>query len=284
MSRKFIDPMPAGGAPIYTQELNAALTREIYLGFQSMMNALTDIIAGIIVSGGAVSNNGDGTYNIGSGVAFFQSDVAADDGGDFMEFDAATNLTLPFYINQSTPITEQIEFADAATKDYIVNKRAEVSQSASGATIIINSFPAGDHIYLETFVVNTFALQSVVDSLNSLTTQLSSHEALTATAHFDHRSPRFIATIDSDGTILKQYNRNNNGVVFNNSSTGQYDITVDGIALDTVWPNNAVIVTSHLQVSTTNGTFSNYNSSSIYLNSEGGTLLNAKFNIVIYDL
>ena len=271
--RKFFDPMPAGGAPIYTQELNDALSKQMYLTIESLMNALTDVISGIIVSGGSITDAGGGTYNIGAGIAFFVSGT----GGEFREFPAATGLTLPFYINQVADVVEQIEFADAATKDFIVVKNAIVEQTASGSTIAISD-PEADHLYVETFIINSFELTTVKDSINSVASDLASHEAETSAAHNDSGKPAFIAHVNSAGILVAQYKKSGEPTwTVTRLGLGNYSILRNGLALGS---NAATLLTTNNDWTTAN---MNLSAIRIY-NTDTNAAEDSGFKIAVYLL
>ena len=125
--KKFFSPIPDGGFPIYSQEINSVLQDEVWSPLEAQMTALCDPLAGLIVSGGVINDLG-ATFDIGAGICFLD--------GQYLEFDAQTGLTSPAYIKVDTPVTTNTAYADAVSRGYTVLNKALVVLSPSLAACL----------------------------------------------------------------------------------------------------------------------------------------------------
>ncbi len=216
--RKFFNPLPAGGAPLFNVEANGVLQTEFWDIIQDSMLALTSPIAGMIVSGGLINDLG-ATFDIAAGICFVD--------GEFCRFEAETGLTSPAYISKQTPVVEQIEFADTVDKDFISDTIALVTQANPGGQRIILTNPENDFMFLKSYIVKKDELNAVTDARSD---EVNSR-------------PRLVATVTAAGALTVSYSSGGSWVV-NKTLTGVYVFTLNGSPVTninvTVTPQNAI--------------------------------------------
>ncbi len=121
--RKLNNPMPSGGAPFTNEDLNDVFQGEIWAAMQAMLSQYDSDAEGVIVSGCVVTPNAS-NFDMTAGIVYLN--------GEFMRVDAVTNQTFTKYIKASTPTNVTRTFNDAASKTFILEKKAEVSGTADG--------------------------------------------------------------------------------------------------------------------------------------------------------
>jgi len=145
--KKIIDPLPAGGAPIFaTETVSEILTKEVWDAMESLFELLhgslylrgtTSGVGGIILSGCEVTPQGGNLYDVSAGILFHPTVGIA-------RYAGATGIstTLSIYLNPDTPVVEQKTFADAGVKDYSTTISTAVSTSVGltgGVRIVVDS-------------------------------------------------------------------------------------------------------------------------------------------------
>lgn len=255
--KKFIDPIPASGFPVFSDTgITTVLQNEIWDVLSALSRGILSPFATYIVDGGVVSDNGDGTFNIASGIVFLND--------DYFRFDAAVNQPFPSYILADTEVTVQETYADAVSRDYTVEKKAVLSAVSSGFYVPITD-PINSNIYLKTFLAKQ-------GDLNVVTT---------ARANEAKSRPLLVANVDSAGVISVIYAASGTWTA-SNFATGIYEIKQDaGIPVET-----AVIITP-TEVGTANGVAMSYKPTLGRVKSydiNTGNAVNKGFSIVIYPL
>jgi len=139
--KKFVSTVPAGGAPIFAQELvSDILTTEVWEAMEALLSKIdfTELGADVnglfatnnnfVLSGGEVTDAGGGNRNVASGIAYFGTA-----GGIIARFPAVSNFTPgtlgSLYINLDSPTTEQKTYFDGADKDYSQTYTATISST-----------------------------------------------------------------------------------------------------------------------------------------------------------
>ena len=135
--KKYVNPIPAGGAPLHNNRLNTELNAELWESIQSLLSGFTAQGAGengLVVSGCVVTANA-ANFDITAGIVFLD--------GEFMRLPAYTNQTFTKYIAAKAVSYESKVFADGGTKNLIEVKEAELVGAAPGVGqyITISSVP-----------------------------------------------------------------------------------------------------------------------------------------------
>lgn len=145
--KKYIDPIPDGGAPLHNNRLNTELQKEFWDAIEATLSTFSLNPTGnfgIIISGCAITPNG-GNFDIAAGIVFLN--------GEFMRLPAATNQTFTKYIAPKAASNITKIFGDGASKNLIVVKDAELVGAAPGAGqyITISSLTSANPRYLKAF-------------------------------------------------------------------------------------------------------------------------------------
>lgn len=122
--KKYVNPIPNGGAPLHNNRITSELQTEIWEAMQSLLARYSSDTQGVIVSGCVISDNA-GNFDITAGIVFLN--------GEFMRLAAATNQTFTKYIAPKAVTYEQKTFADSVAKNLIEVKEAELVGSAPGS-------------------------------------------------------------------------------------------------------------------------------------------------------
>jgi hypothetical protein len=257
--RKFVDPLAAGGAPVFNTELNGVLNRESWFALEQVIGELIRPNENVIVNGGLITDNGNGTMNITSGMAYFGGAVR-----EFMEFDAGNNIVHPAYLVPSTPVIEQIEFADTVDRDYIKDQRAEFQAGFASISVKMD-VPVDNSNYIS----NVLALQSDVTALfNNWVAEAPSR-------------PDLVANVDEAGNISISFALSGTWAV-SKPSTGNYVITQNGGV-----PANTAVLITPTEVTGTIGIAAKYKPSLGIVqttNINTGSEIDSGFTIVIYPV
>ena len=133
--KKYVNPVPSGGAPLHNNRLTTELNEEIWNAMEALLSKYDADTEGVIVSGCVLSDNA-GNFDMTAGIVYLN--------GEFMRIAAATNQTFPSYIIPSTVTYIQKTFADATPKNLIEVSGAELDGSTpvSGQYITISSLTA----------------------------------------------------------------------------------------------------------------------------------------------
>lgn len=115
--------MPSGGAPFTNEDLNDVFQGEIWAAMQAMLSQYDSDAEGVIVSGCVVTPNAS-NFDMTAGIVYLN--------GEFMRVDAVTNQTFTKYIKAAAATNVTRTFNDAASKTFIIEKKAEVSGTADG--------------------------------------------------------------------------------------------------------------------------------------------------------
>lgn len=151
--------MPSGGAPFTNEDLNDVFQDEIWAAMQAMLSQYDSDAEGVIVSGCVVTPNAS-NFDMTAGIVYLN--------GEFMRVDAVTNQTFTKYIKASTPTNVTRTFNDAASKTFIIEKKAEVSGTADGGgqEITISSLYSSLYRRLE-FLMGSHAVKVVAAGTES---------------------------------------------------------------------------------------------------------------------
>jgi hypothetical protein len=135
--RKLNNPMPSGGAPFTNEDFSDVFQTEIWAALQGLLSQYDADAEGVIVSGCVVTPN-VGNFDMTAGIVYLN--------GEFMRVDAVTNQTFTKYIKASAVTNVSRVFNDAASKTFIIEKKAEVSATvdAGGQEITISSVAASN--------------------------------------------------------------------------------------------------------------------------------------------
>lgn len=262
--RKFKNPLPAGGAPLYNTELNGVLQKEFWDVIEQTLTAiLYGSSSNVIVSGGILTDNADGTLDITEGLVYINNGV--DSVNQFMRFEAGSSITFPCYLTTNTEVVEQIEFADAVDKDYISEYTAQVVTSVPATPYITLDFPTDTQIYLKNILSKQEILNLLIDDLNAQR----------------RARPEMVATVDSAGNMTVTMALEGTWTCVK-GVTGFYNIRQDGTSI-----TNSHVQITPLEVSTANGRAASWKSSNgnvkIY-DVPTANLIDCGFAIVVYPL
>lgn len=125
--KKFVNPIPDGGAPLHNNRITTELQTEFWEVIQGLMSAYDGTTQGVVVKGCVLSNNG-GNFDMTAGIVYLN--------GEYMRVPAATNQAFPKYIAAKTPTFEQKTFNDGIAKNLIEVKEAELVGSIPGSQYI----------------------------------------------------------------------------------------------------------------------------------------------------
>lgn len=130
--KKLYDPLPVGGAPLFTETLNDVIQAELWDALEAMLSSVNILNAfplviqddpaagglfpkstGFIISGGDVTDNG-GSWDMDAGVAILPVSKK------IVRFPALTTINNVHHvvISEDTSVVTQKEFFDGATKNY----------------------------------------------------------------------------------------------------------------------------------------------------------------------
>lgn len=145
--KKLYNPLPAGGAPLYTETLDDALQVEIWDALEGILSDVDPELAypkavrdfgaplqgGFIINGGAVTDNTT-TWDIADGIVYFVGTK------QFARFIGQTGIlpTEVALIQLDSPVVTQKTFFDATLKNYYETYTASVTKQST-ATLV----PAG---------------------------------------------------------------------------------------------------------------------------------------------
>ncbi len=120
--KKYIDPIPDGGAPLHNNRITTQFQNDIWAALEAALAVYQPGTGnyGIIVDGCVVTDNA-GNFDISEGVVYLN--------GRFLRLPASTNQTFPKYIEEAAETFEAKQFADGDTKDLI---SVRVAQLVSG--------------------------------------------------------------------------------------------------------------------------------------------------------
>ena len=143
--KKLYNPLPAGGAPLYTETLDEALQLELWdviegilsdvdphTGYPELWQAtptIFNLTNGFIVGGGDVTDNTT-TWDIADGVVYFPATK------QFARFTGQTGILASeiAVIQLDAPVVTQKTFFDATLKNYYETYTASVSKILSTST------------------------------------------------------------------------------------------------------------------------------------------------------
>ena len=252
--KKFFSPIPDGGFPIYSQEINSVMQEQIWTPIEAQMTALCFPLAGMIVSGGVITDGG-ATFDIAAGVCFLD--------GEYLEFDAQTGLTSPAYIKVSTPITTNTAYADTVSRGYTVLNKAEVVDADPGGQKIIVNKDDTTFLYFRNYIAKLQDINDITDDRDA-----------------ERRSrPILVAKVDDTGVMTVLYKQSGTWTA-SSIGTGIYQIKRDGSVVSNLpviltVETNGIDAAYAASYETTNGHVTIQNITS-------GSYSNAAFNIVAY--
>lgn len=125
--KKYINPIPNGGAPLHNNRISTELQTEFWSAIEGHLKNFSRNTTGnfgIIMSGCEVVANGGG-FDIAAGVVFLD--------GEFMRLPAAAAQSFTKYIAAAAPVNTAKLFGDGVSRDLIVDKAAELVGSAPGS-------------------------------------------------------------------------------------------------------------------------------------------------------
>jgi hypothetical protein len=137
--KKLYNPLPAGGAPLYTETLDDALQLEIWDAIEGILSdvdphdgypfalrntpTLGKVTNGFLISGGAVTDNG-ATWDIADGIVYFP---ATKQFARFAGITGVVTATEVVIIQLDAPVVTQKTFFDATLKNYYETYTATAS-------------------------------------------------------------------------------------------------------------------------------------------------------------
>lgn len=127
--KKFINPIPDGGAPIHNNRINTELQTELWDVIEGLLNAYSDDTQGVIING-CISSGGT-PYTVTAGIVFID--------GEFRRLPAQTGQTGTRYITAGADANTAKLFADGVSKNLIVDQVATTAGAPSGQYITINN-------------------------------------------------------------------------------------------------------------------------------------------------
>lgn len=142
--KKFINPIPDGGAPLHNNRINSELQTEFWDVLEGLLNAYSDDTQGVIVNG-CISSGGS-PYTVTAGIVFID--------GSFRRLPAQTGQTGTRYIVAGADVNTTKTFADGVAKNLIVEELAETAGAPSGQYITIDSANVQVARRLETLAFN----------------------------------------------------------------------------------------------------------------------------------
>lgn len=122
--KKFITPIPDGGAPMHSNDVLDPIFKDIYTSLESSLYGISAETQGVIVRGCVVTPNG-GNFDCTSGVVYLN--------GQFMDFPGFTNQPATRYIVPASAVNSSFPFFDGGTKNLIVTQSATHQGSAPGS-------------------------------------------------------------------------------------------------------------------------------------------------------
>lgn len=130
--KQYVNPLPTGGVPIFSENVNDALQKEIMDAVQAVASAVADGQA-LIVSGCVFANIGGSNYSMSAGIVLLD--------GVLMRIDAVASTTLTKYIAAGTPTVVTAVFEDGGTKNLTTETKATLlgAPPGSGQYITITS-------------------------------------------------------------------------------------------------------------------------------------------------
>lgn len=142
--KKLVNPIDAGGAPLFaTETFSELLSAEIWDAMESLFNNLeasrydsgssSGTVSGFILTGIDITPQGGDLYDVSAGIVFFPEIGIARYAGT-----TGVSTTSFISINPGTPVIEQKTFFDTVDKDYSTTVPAELSTSAglTGGVVI----------------------------------------------------------------------------------------------------------------------------------------------------
>jgi len=166
--KKLYDPLPAGGAPVFTETLNDIIQTEVWDVLEGILSSVDIRYAqastgfgtgsadslGLIISGGEITDNG-ATWDLAAGIAYFPVNKV------FARFPATTGIASAngalIEIDGSTTTTQK-EFFDGANKNYSIEYAATVNETtipptpSVGAIEYAQVFPKGTGSFPNNYV------------------------------------------------------------------------------------------------------------------------------------
>lgn len=122
--KQYVNPLPTGGVPIFSENVNDALQKEMMDAIQAVASAVADGQA-LIVTGCVFASLGAGNYSMSAGIVLLD--------GVLMRIDAVASTTLTKYIAAGTPTIVTAAFEDGGTKNLTTETKATLQGSAPGA-------------------------------------------------------------------------------------------------------------------------------------------------------
>lgn len=122
--KQYVNPLPTGGVPIFSENVNDALQKEMMDAIQALASATADGQA-LIVSGCIFASLGGGNYSMSAGIVLLD--------GVLMRIDAVASTTLTKYIAAGTPTVVTAAFEDGGTKNLTTETKAVLLGSAPGS-------------------------------------------------------------------------------------------------------------------------------------------------------
>lgn len=121
---KRLNTILTGGFPFYGTDIKDTLQDEFYALFKAFLNAMTSgKTEGVVIDG--VNVTSAAAFDTTAGIVFLD--------GEFYRIDAQSDIANPSYIVPDTDVDETRVYADLATKNAIVTKKATVQGSIPGA-------------------------------------------------------------------------------------------------------------------------------------------------------
>lgn len=123
--KKYIDPIPDGGAPLHNNRLNTELQKEIWDVIEGIFEKYRTDAQGIIISGCTTSGIAT-NYNLGAGVVYID--------GKFRRVPLTGGLNGTHYIEAAADVVTQKVFADGLSKNLLNEEVCVVAPGRALAT------------------------------------------------------------------------------------------------------------------------------------------------------
>lgn len=120
--KKYINPIPDGGAPLHNNRLNVELGIEIWDAIEGLLTKFSLDTQGVIISG-CVSSGGP--YTVSAGIVYID--------GKFRRVPATSGLSGTKYITSGADVNTPKTFGDGLSKNLIVDQVGTVASAIPGA-------------------------------------------------------------------------------------------------------------------------------------------------------
>lgn len=122
--KKYVNPLPTGGVPIFSENVNDALQKEFWDALEAAVVTLAGGNAAI-VSGCIVASLGGSNYSVSAGIVVID--------GVLQRQAAVASTTLPAYLKSDVPVIVTAAFEDGGTKNLTTEQKSILTTSIPGS-------------------------------------------------------------------------------------------------------------------------------------------------------